>query len=105
MMRWIVSILIAHVAASYAVLLSVSLYYGWQGDAGLLIAPIWSPHVVWSSTVRAAQFTHPVTNFLVIVGTYLVVAAAVLRLRLRRGDRAFLSGFCPACGYDLRATP
>ena len=64
------------------------------GDLGRLVGrpmPFWSVRVPYGA--------------LVPVSAALPVVRAVRSLRRRRRDRLALAGCCPACRYDLRATP
>ena len=62
----------------------------------------------WVGDVVAVEWLRTVT----VPGWCVVVPAGIvpgrwlcLRLRARRRDRRRAAGLCPACGYDLRATP
>ena len=106
MRRLLVSLLLAHVIASYGVLLAVTFRHGNQGADVLVITPLWAPGAVLDVTANALKPEMPWQTLAMVDGTYALCFAATLALRgwegrrhLRKARRR--SGVCAECGYDL----
>jgi hypothetical protein len=103
----------AHVAASY-VLFPCWFVYGrsWDDHPEAYIlwlgAPITTASVAVDEAPRIARGEIPLGALLRLAGAYLI-PLCLTYIALRRWwpthDSQAKEGLCPACGYDLRATP
>lgn len=107
MRRLLTDLLLAHVLASYGVLVGMNMLYdGGQPAELLLVAPVWAPLAVRDVTTNPRRFRQPAITVALVDGSYCGCFAATvawprvsgrgsLRSRRRR------SGLCTECGYDL----
>ena len=54
---------------------------------------------------QAYQQSDPIRGTVVGLAFAFAAVALVIHIKVTRWNRRFESQFCPACGYDLRATP
>jgi hypothetical protein len=106
MRRLLVTLLLAHVVASYGVLLAVTVHSGSQGLDVFVIAPVWAPVAVLDVTTDPLRFPRPWQTLLVVDGSYALGFAGTVGLRAwghwRRVRHARPpKGVCRECGYDL----
>jgi hypothetical protein len=103
----LIDFILAHVLASYGVVLGVTLLDGWQGAATVVLAPVFAIYAMYSVTFHPEDFVRPITEIATVYGTYLLIAVAILRLahRTRKRKANAAKERCVNCGYDLRATP
>jgi hypothetical protein len=105
MRRLLVSLLLAHVVASYGVVAGMTWRYGPQGAEILVVAPVWAASVVWEVTANPLKFPPALKTLAAVDGSYVLCFAATLAWRFRpRGSlhsRRRRQGLCTECGYDL----
>jgi hypothetical protein len=110
--------LIAHVAASYVLLLLGALIDPiWRSDVArervisLLGAPLVVPLILPLLTLALVFSPVERPSFAWVVGGWAIYIAAfrltnwLVGRQSAQAERRLRAGHCPACGYDLRATP
>ena len=109
MRRLIVDLLLAHVIASYAVLVGMTVADDWPPAEVWLVAPAAAPAAVWDVMTNPPLFARPAVALATIVGSYVAGFAAVLAWRRlvprdffhNRRRRRRRAGLCTECGYNL----
>src|SRR3954468_24641335 len=107
MRRLLVTLLLAHVVASFGALFGMNLLYdGEQRPDIALVAPVWALHAVWDVTWNSKRFRQPAKTFALVDGSSFGCFAATLAWRRVSGrdhprSRRRSSGLCAECGYDL----
>jgi hypothetical protein len=100
----LLDLLLAHLVASYGVLICVTAAFGSARAELLLLTPVWAPVAVWDVTFGRSP---PAWGTLALVdGSYAACFAATVAWRrlARRGSlraRRRRMGLCSECGYDL----
>ena len=108
MRRLIIDLLIAHVVASYGMVLGFALVERWPPAEAWLLAPVLAPAALWEIILDPSpkDLARPRAARAAMVGGYATCLAGMLAwrrlaarepLRKRRRRR----GLCTECGYDL----
>ena len=104
MRRLLVTLLLAHVVASYGVVVAMTLRYGRGRAETWLFAPAVAPVAVWDVTRDPRTYKWPTVA--AVDGSYAACFAATLALRRASGRESRRAGrrrkgLCTECGYDL----
>ena len=104
MRRLLLTLLLAHVVASYGVIVGLTLRYGGDRAEAWLLAPVVAPVAVWD--VTRDPRTYKWAAVAAVDGSYVACFAATLawrRVAGRESRRALRrrKGLCTECGYDL----
>jgi hypothetical protein len=106
MRRLLVTLLLAHVVASYSLAVALTIHVGPPHPAAWLFVTVRSPLLLWTITTRGLRVGMPWTLFAAAYAGYGLgfagtVAARALEGRRSRKTRRRRQGLCTECGYDL----
>jgi len=106
MRRLLVTLLLAHVVASYGVIAGLTLRYGGERAETWLLAPVVAPVAVWDVTTNPRIYNGRWATVAAVDGSYVACFAATLALRRASGRESRRAGrrrkgLCTECGYDL----
>ena len=109
MRRLILDLLLAHVIASYAVLVGMTLIDDRPPAEVWVVAPVAAPVALWEAMTNPPLFARPVAALATILGSFATGFAATLAWRRlvprdffrSRRQRRRRAGLCTECGYNL----